>query len=849
MKDSDGADVVVAGDLIIDWFLVPTPPTPGDRRSRVLQQAVEIQARAGGATLLGQLVEAAVGSATVAMQRLSEPPAQVSREAAVHSIIELDRFPVSRNRRDAGQSTYRAKRFLGFSVPAGGTGRCVPVVGDSPEAKLVLLYDAGYGFRSDAQAWPAALTAADRKPIVLLKMGHPLATGDLWELLRKRHGDRLVVVIDADDLRADGVNISRKLSWERSAKDLVWQLACNSKLTSLANCGNLLVRFGTDGVVHYARRGGRNDMTLHYDPATAEDDYAVAHPGLMSAVGSAFVAGLAARLLAGGLNTLPEAIPSGVRASRRLIRQGYGRSADSLGVATAALFLPADAGDPSIASVAIPPPTVPEPADPTFWCILKDVTSRNLEGIAFETVGKGSAPGMKSVPTARFRHLLTVDRAEIESYRTIRNLMLEYLSTPKAKRPLSIAVFGPPGSGKSFGVTEVAEDLAPDLVKRIEFNLSQFDSPADLVAAMHKVRDLALTGVVPLVFFDEFDSAFEGRLGWLKYFLAPMQDGAFKDGETTHPIGRAIFVFAGGTSSNYREFSQDGVAGEVTEAMHAFRAAKGTDFVSRLRGYVDVMGPNAVGPNDHFFIIRRAMLLRSLIERKAPHLIDVAGRLHIDDGVLRAMLKIPVYKHGVRSMEAVLDMSQLAGRSSFEQAALPPKSQISLHVDGDLFARLVVRDVLLGGARELIARAIHESFRLNQKDRDPTDPSIQPWELLREDLKESNRLQADDIPEKLRRITCGFTPVVGRDPVLIEFTTEEIEIMAEAEHDRWNAEKRLTGWTLGDPKNNDLRITPYLVEWKDLPNDIRRWDRDAVKCIPELLARAKFEIYRMSDAT
>ena len=63
------------------------------------------------------------------------------------------------------------------------------------------------------------------------------------------------------------------------------------------------------------------------------------------------------------------------------------------------------------------------------------------------------------------------------------------------------------------------------------------------------MRDLGLSGKLPLVFWDEFDTALEGQpLGWLRYFLAPMQDGAFQDGQITHPIGRAIFVFAGGTA-------------------------------------------------------------------------------------------------------------------------------------------------------------------------------------------------------------------------------------------------------------------------------------------------------------
>ncbi|MBK8280226.1 MAG: hypothetical protein IPK94_09000 [Saprospiraceae bacterium] len=59
---------------------------------------------------------------------------------------------------------------------------------------------------------------------------------------------------------------------------------------------------------------------------------------------------------------------------------------------------------------------------------------------------------------------------------------------------------------------------------------------------------ISTSGKTPLIFFDEFDTAYNSKaLGWIQYFLAPMQDGVFKDGEKLHPLGKAIFVFAGGT--------------------------------------------------------------------------------------------------------------------------------------------------------------------------------------------------------------------------------------------------------------------------------------------------------------
>ena len=101
------------------------------------------------------------------------------------------------------------------------------------------------------------------------------------------------------------------------------------------------------------------------------------------------------------------------------------------------------------------------------------------------------------------------------------------------------------------------------------------------------MRDIGLSGKIPLVFWDEFDTSLEETpLGWLRYFLAPMQDGKFQEGQINHPIGRAIFVFAGGTSSSMAEFDKG------TE--ENFKSAKGPDFVSRLKGYINVLGPNPV---------------------------------------------------------------------------------------------------------------------------------------------------------------------------------------------------------------------------------------------------------------
>ena len=850
--------VVVAGDVCIDWLrwrVVAADQGPNWQ----LCEGTSWAALPGGALLLAEMLRR-MGGMDVQAPQVSDlritPP-----EKVMQSTSDLALFPADPK---GGKRVYRVESFGGYTGPADRQAAPPPppVADDDAGAGLVILDDAGNAFRETPEVWPAALSVSGADPLVLAKLARPLLSGGLWGHLRDRDPERLVVVIDAADLRAAGVNLSRRLSWERTAKDFVWQMDCNQWLAPLANVRHLVVRFDLDAAIYYSSGSEGGQAVLIFDPSQVEGGFADLHGGAMQGCGDAFVAALAKALACTPDRPTadPAAVEAGIRAglgaARQLLRLGYGAPGDVASFPSPAIFAGGANGE-AVARVVIPGPTVTEPPDPTFWSILEDMPGVDLEELAGDLVRQGNAEALRGVPVGQFGKLRTADRAEIEGFRSVRNLMKEYLSGTTG-RPLSVAVFGTPGSGKSFAVTEVAADVAKSLagdakIGPLEFNLSQFRSPEDLCHAFHLVRDRVLKGEMPLVFFDEFDSAFEGAdLGWLKYFLAPMQDGEFREGEAKHPIGRAIFVFAGGTRSSFAEFAAEpastdpeGTPGQYEAAEH-FKAVKGPDFVSRLRGYVNIAGPNPTGPNEVEYIVRRAILLRSLIERKAKQLKDSRGNVRIDDGVLRALLRVPFYKHGARSMEAILDMSLLAGQTCWEPDALPPAAQLALQVDAEIFGRLVLRDVLLGASREMLGQAIHARYLIDQKDRKPADDlAMQPWDTLREDLRESNRQQADDIAAKLHRIGCSMLPVAGRDPALIAFSDHEVETMAEMEHARWMTERRLAGWVYDQKSDKAHKRTPSLVPYAELPEDVKEWDRETVRAIPQVLALAKFEVHRL----
>lgn len=149
--------------------------------------------------------------------------------------------------------------------------------------------------------------------------------------------------------------------------------------------------------------------------------------------------------------------------------------------------------------------------------------------------------------------------------------------------------------------------------------------------------------------------------------------------------------------------------------------------------------------------------------------------------------------------------------------------------------------------REELAQQIHEEYRRMQLANPQTNPSsasLVPWEDLDSGLKDSNRNQADQIFVKLRENGYKLRKAKQANPFNVSFTSEEIEHLAELEHGRWNAERLLAGWKPGPVKGVVNKISPYIIPWENLMEEMKEWDRDPVRKLPEMLAKMRYEIYR-----
>lgn len=856
--------VVVAGDVVLEHRIFEgrraKPHTPSEQGTRIEQATGGAKALSD---LLGRLGPVAPQPFSVEYAMGPTPTEQL---VGSYSLLSP-----CRSVGDGAAPVWRITRDLGYGDSLEPSTRyAVSPARRSAPADVVVIDDGALGFRhaTNRTAWPEEVRdgASPGTEWVVLETCTPLAQGDLWHRLSQQLGDRLVVVVSASDLRQEEVGITEGLSWEHTAQDLVQELTLNQSICDLTRARHLVITLGTDGALWQSRDGdGSVRCRLVFDPGGLEGAWARRVQGQVRGGMSCLVAGVVAELTQGAPD-IGAGIVRGLSAARHLLRVGHGPAAGS---PSAPVFPPeavvADLLDPSFRyRIADVPATVATIGRSRAWTIAAGdqgaVGGRPLHGLARRVALFGPRALAGEVPYAVFGKLTAVDRVEIESLRGLERLVKAYASDPRPSKPLSIAVFGPPGSGKSFGVKQIAKTVLGDKVPILEFNLSQYADPRELVGALHQVRDKVLGGTTPVVFWDEFDSR---EYLWLQYLLAPMQDGAFQEGQITHPIGKCVFVFAGGTSHDFANFSPREESSPPTGAasvggltrLERFRLAKGPDFVSRLSGYLDVAGPNrrqrydaAAGtwadddtPPDISFPVRRALLMRATGGFVGA---SVNAEMDIDGGLLSAFLEIGRYEHGARSLETIMRLTTSAGQPGIRRSTLPPEDQLSLHVDVDEFMDLVDLDLPFKMHSEELAPAVHAFYR-EAVTGQQVEHDVE-FDALPEGVRADNIAASARIPRVLALV--GLVIVSSDHPrtmsaesvaVLIE---RNIELLAEVEHDGWMEQKYRDGWVHGTTRDDAAKIHPCLVRYALLGERDKDKDRNAVRRYPDVVTLSGHKI-------
>jgi hypothetical protein len=146
---------------------------------------------------------------------------------------------------------------------------------------------------------------------------------------------------------------------------------------------------------------------------------------------------------------------------------------------------------------------------------------------------------------------------------------------------------------------------------------------------------------------------------------------------------------------------------------------------------------------------------------------------------------------------------------------------------------------------EKLAIAIHELFNQKQLERHPGKPLAYPrFADLPDTLKYSNLRQARSIADKADLMGWDMRPLGSAGDAVREIPEDAVEALAVFEHESWVRERISTGWVYGEIKDIEKKISPYILPYDALPEDVRDLDRDTIRNIPELLGRIGMGLYR-----
>jgi hypothetical protein len=129
-----------------------------------------------------------------------------------------------------------------------------------------------------------------------------------------------------------------------------------------------------------------------------------------------------------------------------------------------------------------------------------------------------------------------------------------YNDKSEPKRPLNILLAAPPGSGKSFLIKEMINDINSKIQedgKKLSFHEIYVPSISNREGVIQHLYTLCVSKEkhsTPVIFFDEVDAEIGGEHIYSN-LLAPMWDGTFVYENEEHKLGKAILFFAGSSLS------------------------------------------------------------------------------------------------------------------------------------------------------------------------------------------------------------------------------------------------------------------------------------------------------------
>ncbi|MEA2123732.1 MAG: hypothetical protein QOI80_514, partial [Solirubrobacteraceae bacterium] len=281
-------------------------------------------------------------------------------------------------------------------------------------------------------------------------------------------------------------------------------------------------------------------------------------------------------------------------------------------------------------------------------------------------------------------------------------------------------------------------------------------------------------------------------------------------------------VFSGGTAVGL-----PGLVGEVGRELSLHTVG----YAPEGRGDPDLYDTLFETAGSHEFSVREPLSMWSSILGARIPVSDVCLVACEGGGITRAEVGLA---RALGARVAWLDPANEAETPLADALPLGTDGVLELPDDAMTLRAFIRRMRAPAEIREPLAMYIHSAYRRRHRRRKAAgDAALASWDRLPASLRRSNLDQADDVPNKLAVVGMRLAGPHEAHSSL-ELADDQVELLAEMEHGRYNLERLRGGWELGERRVSRL-ATPYLRPWEDLDDRTKDWDREAVRDIAPAL--------------
>jgi voltage-gated potassium channel Kch len=138
---------------------------------------------------------------------------------------------------------------------------------------------------------------------------------------------------------------------------------------------------------------------------------------------------------------------------------------------------------------------------------------------------------------------------------------------------------------------------------------------------------------------------------------------------------------------------------------------------------------------------------------------------------------------------------------------------------------ICTRAEVVDASSDALAQFLHEDYREHHPE-----ANAEPWETLDETYREATRAAADHLPVKLSSIGCIVPGLPSQWAPAIDLRLHK-DYLARLEHQRWRAERRVSGWQFGDRLDLQRKLDPELDAVEHVPERTRARRREHIEAL------------------